>query len=203
VRADTRYKSSPNSAASTARKKDEATAASFTVGRSAGGGMQQKKPQMFDFKALFAPRDQGGANDAPKLPMSAPPAVPFSALPPPPLPSRMPFHAHFDPSEMKVGTRLGIVRSADVGLVLGDDDGDVVVSRATGQAGRKGIFKGDVVSAFDGVTLDKNIDAAGLTLVYNELCAKRELFSITVNCDDAVARELSERARDMMTMSEL
>ncbi|GMH97061.1 hypothetical protein TrST_g6944 [Triparma strigata] len=136
-------------------------------------------------------------------PLRAPPAVPFSCLSLPPLPSRMPSRVTLDPSELKLFNRLGR-KDSDVGIKFGKSDLGVIMVKTTGQAFGKGLKVGDVLTCFDDVRVDNDlIGLDGIIILYEEKIRRKAVFSVTVNCDQKVCDELRERAEVVKLLQEL
>ncbi|GMH73859.1 hypothetical protein TL16_g06305 [Triparma laevis f. inornata] len=181
----------------------------LNVGRSTGSGSQNKTPPnlLSGFKRFGDNSPDGGADSTMQFsqigPLRAPPAVPFSCLSLPPLPSRMPSRVTLDPSELKLFNRLGR-KDSDVGIKFGKSDLGVIMVKTSGQAFGKGLKVGDVLTCFDDVRVDNDlIGLDGIIILYEEKIRRKAVFSVTVNCDQKVCDELRERAEVVKLLQEL
>ena len=133
-------------------------------------------------------------------PKSAPPARPFKDLPPPPLPNHMPFVATLTTNEPKFGARIGLRNKLDVGIVIGKEGGGGRVDRVYGQAARKGIVAGDVVTHVEHQHPGNNQTVSELIAVRLREAGEVTLY---VNCNQYCADKLKSRAEEMELMMTL
>ena len=83
-------------------------------------------------------------------------------------------------------------------------DGNVVIIKAVGQASKKGIKEGFVVSCFDDVKLVQGLHTAEhVAETYGKKVLEGDFFSVTFNCDEHVREELRKRSEIVKLMDEL
>ena len=92
-----------------------ASYSTFTIGSSWSTSNSDPLPTtLFNFNELFCHKQT--AQQEEEMPI-CPPCLLFSSLSPPPLPTHMPAHFHLDPTELRLGSRLGFHATGDVGIV--------------------------------------------------------------------------------------